>query len=594
VAVGKWPPVIPSAQWDFAQELLAFRSTAARSEQAGHRTPRLYLLRCLAVCGNCGTAIAGAGRTMYRCTRSQRQDGQRCARTAARLLAYWCMMPVTARQRLGSRPRQPNSTVTAAGKAAHSTVDLHIDRNGLLGHRLYDVTEWRSAVIASSASVTTASSALAVFLARGTTAWEHALFIFLVVIAAIAFVVLLGAVLGTLFRGLASWWPSISYQVRIKPSQLGMRLRPWAARSALAGITGCAIVAVGFLLLEVHPGAQSPPPRPEATFHDPDSFYDSAVAFSPDGRTLVTGYCTGPCNSAGGTARTDLWNVNDGKIIATFTEPGTSSGVNAVAVSPDGRTIAAGYCTGRCNSTGGVGRTSLWNVASRKMSASLTDPGPGFFSGVVGVTFSQDGSIVATADGNGSTFLWNTTTKKIIATLTDPNSSQQVQAAAFSPNGGILAAGDGNGSIYLWNTSTAKVITTLDRPPSVNALNIQLALAFSPDGQVIAASYGGAKTYLWSIMTGKVITILTDPGRYPSVDAIAFSPDGKTLATGDYDTNSTCLWNAEKYSIIATLHDPDNNDAVGVEAIAFSPDGKSLATSDADNTYLWNLGWLAS
>ncbi|HEV2260464.1 MAG TPA: recombinase family protein, partial [Streptosporangiaceae bacterium] len=80
VAVGKWLPIIPRAQWDFAQELLGFRSVAARKKRAKN-PPRAYILRGLVICGNCGSAMAGCSGNLYRCSRAQRQDGMRCSRT---------------------------------------------------------------------------------------------------------------------------------------------------------------------------------------------------------------------------------------------------------------------------------------------------------------------------------------------------------------------------------------------------------------------------------------------------------------------------------------------------------------------------------
>ncbi len=81
VAVGKWLPIIPRTKWDFAQELLTFRSAAAQKKRATNRPPRAYILRGLVICGNCGTAMAGCSGKLYRCSRANRQDGMRCART---------------------------------------------------------------------------------------------------------------------------------------------------------------------------------------------------------------------------------------------------------------------------------------------------------------------------------------------------------------------------------------------------------------------------------------------------------------------------------------------------------------------------------
>jgi len=81
VSVGRWPAIISRPAWDFTQELLTFRSAAAQNRRASKRQPRAYILRGLVICGNCGTAMAGCSGKLYRCSRANRQDGQRCART---------------------------------------------------------------------------------------------------------------------------------------------------------------------------------------------------------------------------------------------------------------------------------------------------------------------------------------------------------------------------------------------------------------------------------------------------------------------------------------------------------------------------------
>jgi len=81
IGVGKWPAIITRAQWEFTQELLTFRSAAARTERAKRKEPRTYILRGLVMCGKCGTAMTGCSGTLYRCSRAQRQDGKKCART---------------------------------------------------------------------------------------------------------------------------------------------------------------------------------------------------------------------------------------------------------------------------------------------------------------------------------------------------------------------------------------------------------------------------------------------------------------------------------------------------------------------------------
>jgi DNA invertase Pin-like site-specific DNA recombinase len=80
IGVGKWPAIIPRPEWEFAQELLTFRSSAAQKKTEA-RNRRTYILRGVVICGNCGTTMAGSSGTVYRCSRANRQDGKKCARS---------------------------------------------------------------------------------------------------------------------------------------------------------------------------------------------------------------------------------------------------------------------------------------------------------------------------------------------------------------------------------------------------------------------------------------------------------------------------------------------------------------------------------
>lgn len=80
IGIGRWPAIIAREQWDFAQELLSFRSVAAQKKRAGQNR-RTYILRGLVVCGNCGTTMAGCSGNCYRCSRANLRDSNRCERT---------------------------------------------------------------------------------------------------------------------------------------------------------------------------------------------------------------------------------------------------------------------------------------------------------------------------------------------------------------------------------------------------------------------------------------------------------------------------------------------------------------------------------
>jgi Domain of unknown function (DUF4397)/WD domain, G-beta repeat len=98
-----------------------------------------------------------------------------------------------------------------------------------------------------------------------------------------------------------------------------------------------------------------------------------------------------------------------------------------------------------------------------KLIAALPDPGG---KGVNSVAFSPDGTTLAAGDANGSTYLWDVAAAKPVATLTDPD-SQGINSVAFSPDGKTLATGDENnsGHVYLWHISSHLSVIGVNAPP---------------------------------------------------------------------------------------------------------------------------------
>ena len=116
-------------------------------------------------------------------------------------------------------------------------------------------------------------------------------------------------------------------------------------------------------------------------------------------------------------------------------------------------------------------------------------------------------------------------------------------------------------------------------------------VAFSPNGKLLAtADYADGTVRLWNMSTGRPATVAlrADTGLAAGVSEVAFSPDGRLLATADYD-GSVRLWNAATGQLIRSLP----ADVIGGESthgVAFSPDGRLLAAASLNGTVrLWNL-----
>ncbi|MCC5635585.1 NACHT domain-containing protein [Nostoc sp. CHAB 5844] len=191
------------------------------------------------------------------------------------------------------------------------------------------------------------------------------------------------------------------------------------------------------------------------------------------------------------------------------------------------------------------------------------------------VDFSPDGRTVASASADSTIRLWDVATGQCIKII--QGHIGMVTGLGFSPDGRTLASASYDNTSKLWDVATGQLIESFP-------VHLGMSVAFSPDGTKLAFGGFDDTVRLWDIKTRKCDRTFTGHSNW--VWWVAFSPNGKTLATGSSVEGIVRLWDIKTGECLQILQAHQDM----LWAIAFSPDGSTLVTTSSDGTIkLWDV-----
>jgi WD40 repeat protein len=286
----------------------------------------------------------------------------------------------------------------------------------------------------------------------------------------------------------------------------------------------------------------------------------SALAFSPDGKTLAVG----------GYQEVLLWDLANATLVKRIGVGQIGDFVHAVAFRNNGQWLAVAEGTPY-----GPGAVKVFDVTSGQPALTFQEPKDAVFV----VTFSPDGKLLAAGGADRVARVWSVDENKLACELTGHN--DWILGASFSADGKFLVTSSADRSAQVWEVGTWKLVAKLDQMEPVNGV------AFGPNAELVAAAVAGPTDRMIRLRRrdNTQLARAIDLG-VPGPLGVVWAPAGSRMYVSLTD-KTVRVYDPNSGAHVATL----TGHTDWVYGLALTPDGSMLASSSTDGTVkLWHTG----